>query len=291
MDTMNWEDTYVTDVQSFLGWVKQTRTVEVNENENSCFSLEEDFVYYRGQSCLCWDLKPSILREEQPLSPLHDEHFLMNEASRKLWNETSNLNNYLEKMIFFQHYGLPTRLLDVTFNPLIALFMACDGEKEQEKDGVVYCGYSHEQQNTKIADFTAKYIFEHRLQYHDVAFGKLAEKEKFNIEDFTEPLFILPPISNPRLETQNGGFIMSPLFEKVVDDKTALKNLKGLEKSNFFDKRRAIVSSDVKKDLLHELSSLGVDLGTIYKGIEYRLKAILANETWSINRSQRIETM
>ena len=66
--------------------------------------------------------------------------------------------------IFFQHYGLSTRLLDVTFNPLVALYMACCEEDKQSCDGVVYCGHDTERQNTKIAELTAKYVFENELQ-------------------------------------------------------------------------------------------------------------------------------
>ena len=37
-----------------------------------------------------------------------------------------------------QHYGCPTRLLDITANPLVALYFACDGEQAAHQDGVVY---------------------------------------------------------------------------------------------------------------------------------------------------------
>jgi hypothetical protein len=48
------------------------------------------------------------------------------------------LERYTETEIYFmaQHYGLPTRLLDWSTNPLAALFFACNGEPEQ--DGFVY---------------------------------------------------------------------------------------------------------------------------------------------------------
>jgi len=48
------------------------------------------------------------------------------------------LNRESQVEIYFaaQHFGMPTRLLDWSTNPLVGLFFACDGQPE--KDGVVY---------------------------------------------------------------------------------------------------------------------------------------------------------
>ncbi len=277
---MEYKDTTIKSVLDYLSWINETNTDEVPSDEGDTITFEDDQKYYRGQSCICWDLKPSVLRGEVYL----DENALLKKASLRLWNEISSLHSCLEKMIFFQHYGLSTRLLDVTFNPLVALYMACCDESKYTCNGVVYFGKKNESQNTRIADLTAKYVFEHLLQRYDLDFHDFIDKEGVKVEDFTNPIFILPPINNPRIEAQDGAFVMAPLVEKNKDDKTVLLNRKGLEKTDFFDNRRAVIDKDYKAQIMHELSILGINCGSIYKSIEEKLKAIMIEEKWNINK-------
>ena len=62
--------------------------------------------------------------------------------------EFKDLNSMFDIMTKYQHYGMCTRLLDLTTNPLVALFFACkthgvekydteDGEVEKEPYGVI----------------------------------------------------------------------------------------------------------------------------------------------------------
>lgn len=101
---MEYNDTNIQNVSDFLLWVKETSKTEVMSDEGKPLEFENDYGYYRGQSCACWELKPSVLREP----PFLDENSLLKKATLRLWNEISSLNTYMEKMIFFQHYGLST---------------------------------------------------------------------------------------------------------------------------------------------------------------------------------------
>lgn len=273
---MKYKETIINNVAEYLLWVNKSNMTEVIGNGGQTICFENNDIYYRGQSCASWELIPSAFRE-----PLLDEHSLLSKASLKLWNEVSPLKSYLEKMLFFQHYGLCTRLLDVTFNPLVALYMACCDENQKTCDGVVFCGYGLERRDNKIAELTAKYVFENELQQMIVGFHHFTKQHNVNIDSFTQPLFILPPINNPRIEAQNGAFVMAPLIDSVIDEETSLLNRKSLDSLEFFDEKIAIIKGENKESVLHELSILGIDSGTIYKGVEEKLKAIMCNEKWN----------
>lgn len=282
---MDCQDTIISNVSDYLLWIKETSVAVVVSNDGIEIPFEMSEIYYRGQSCSDWELRPGVLREP----PYLDENSLLKKATLRLWNETSSLKTYLEKMIFFQHYGLSTRLLDVTFNPLVALYMACCEEDKHSCDGVVYCGYCIERKNPDIAELTAKYVFEYEVQRRIVGFQSFAEKEGVNINCFTQPIFILPPINNPRIEAQNGAFIMAPLISGLIDDSSALQYRKNLGDTDFFDTRRAVIKGSNKENILHELSILGIDSGTIYISIEAKLKAILTEEKIKSNRFNGIQ--
>ena len=50
----------------------------------------------------------------------------------------SECRSALDHLVQMQHYGHPTRLLDVTMNPLVALYFACEETTPDLVDGLVY---------------------------------------------------------------------------------------------------------------------------------------------------------
>ena len=118
MDTQNIKNkeniTYIESVSDFLNDIKGIRN-------KSGYTL-----FYRGHSDKNYELKPSIYR---------NENFIKNED--KIYRETIakvpydfNGKSSIESLALMQHYGVPTRILDLTTNALVALYFACEESKK-----------------------------------------------------------------------------------------------------------------------------------------------------------------
>ncbi|MBO6179861.1 MAG: FRG domain-containing protein [Selenomonadaceae bacterium] len=81
-----------------------------------------DTLFFRGQKTNFWKVQPSIFRDDC----LAVEHELMQQPLIHVPNEFSKDMELFEVMAKYQHYGMCTRLLDLTTNPLVALYFACN---------------------------------------------------------------------------------------------------------------------------------------------------------------------
>ena len=91
--------------------------------------------FYRGHADKDWKLIPSILRT---LNGPRVEHLLFRDMVAHEPQSFSECRSALDHLVQMQHYGLPTRLLDVTMNPLVALYFACEEATPHPADGAVY---------------------------------------------------------------------------------------------------------------------------------------------------------
>lgn len=77
---------------------------------------------YRGMTDYSWELIPSIARGMQGTDSLENQ--MVSEMITLRPEEFNTLSNF-DLLAKLQHFGIPTRLLDFSSNPLVALFFAC----------------------------------------------------------------------------------------------------------------------------------------------------------------------
>lgn len=106
-------------------------------------------VFFRGHSDEAYLLVPSLLRNGSNAKSkqgransevVKNEHIAFRSIVAKQSSEFFQCNSAIEYLVKMQHYRLKTRLLDITFNALIALYFACvnsDGKATDKKGEVI----------------------------------------------------------------------------------------------------------------------------------------------------------
>lgn len=96
--------------------------------------------FFRGHSDARYELTPSLLCkwENGDWEFLPSEDRLCKELLIAHHDEFQGDQYSFDRLVRMQHYGLPTRLLDISGNPLVALFFACSCRPAQlDTDGEV----------------------------------------------------------------------------------------------------------------------------------------------------------
>lgn len=131
---MKIENIYITSVAQYI---EEVNKIGINE-----YGVKRSNLFFRGEANKNWQLRASLLRGNKRDSKLLDsnvyvqmEYDLIAKAQKCYPEIFKTCKDSIDRIVEMQHYGLPTRLLDVTENPLVALYFAC--EIEPKKDGKV----------------------------------------------------------------------------------------------------------------------------------------------------------
>lgn len=244
-------------------------------------------VFYRGHSNRTkYRLEPSIFRKDK------EGNYIYRDEEDKLYKEllVSNSIDFqgdictFDRLVRMQHYSLPTRLLDITSNPLIALYFACKSNPEQDGEVIVFSmtrdqiKYFDSDTTSCISNLTRlpKQSKDHlNVRDQDVKkFNELApvkqllhfikeEKPFFEprlkLEDLSSIICVKGKHTNSRIAFQSGAFLLFGHDATLAENGTLEIGIKRIAVTN-------------KETILQNLDQLNINESTVFPYIENSAK-------------------
>ena len=255
-------------------------------------------LFYRGHSSIDYKTIPSLYREVPYMSNhrfVEKESVLFRQAVLECSSDFPTSMTTFDMLVKMQHYDLPTRLLDLTKNSLIALYFAARSNIGK-KDGEVLI-YKIPKKEICYFNGDKVCILSNIAKQKDDTFqipDKLCETDEeikiFNRTDEIECLLhdirnemthfypiirkrdmqsvicVLPRKNSPRIIAQDGAFFLYGIKGKKTE--CAI---------NKYVPSRIIIKAEKKQQILNELKRISIDDAHIYQTLENRLSQIKNN--------------
>lgn len=259
-------------------------------------------VFYRGQAS-DWELKSKLQREKEEeekktKQEVNVSDFFLENAT---WNKEYSV---FENIAHMQHYGKPTRFLDFTTSIDVALYFACESQKQE--DGVIYC-CSYQGRNCafydvelmmeiaqlkepiKVHEFVKLFLSKYPhvrdlLGYSGNGDSYLREKLGLRILSWADHGFMIVPTDeeaeklkkwNPRMYSQKGVFFVQGNKIQGNDTRPMTRNISQVVISNELSDmpttittsrhiNKIIIPYQDKEELLGVLDSKGVNKKSLH---------------------------
>jgi hypothetical protein len=240
---------------------------------NSLNELPNNYIY-RGHSDKSWQLQSTlerVLGSKFANDSERYENYALNSFKSKfhLYDKSNERpETKLEWLSIMQHYGVPTRMLDFTTSPYVALHFALENaSKDADKFFAIYAINYREIQEMSLA-----YIKERNktiaIEYNDLFYKQdklfgIIDKQSYEI------LWVVDPkISNLRLDRQSGCFLITGCKKLTIENLLSgnvynnMNNLKFIIPGNFWD------------NIYTLLERMNINSKTIYGDLEGLSKSI-----------------
>ncbi|MEL6675251.1 MAG: FRG domain-containing protein [Bacteroidota bacterium] len=212
---------------------------------------------YRGLENKDYDLSTSLNR----LGESHlERHLLRN------FQKYSQLDDFKGASIWnwlalAQHHGLPTRLLDWTYSPYVALHFATSDFTQFDKDGCIWAvnyvdsiSYLPDQLKKIIAE-EGSHIFTANML--DRATKSIRTLQGFKRDDFA--IFLEPPSIDQRIVNQYALFSMMSNPDRLLNDWIEGKRIKSF---------KILIPAELKWEIRDKLDQSNINERVLFPGLD-----------------------
>ncbi|MDF2537714.1 MAG: hypothetical protein K0S76_735 [Herbinix sp.] len=260
----------VSDFQDYIGIIDSIKEVY-------SMSLDGRDMIYRGMCSKHFKLIPSIYRNsfdkdlKIECNTYNDEveilYCFIKEASNLI--DRLNREDYISWMEYAQHFGAPTRLLDFTMNPLVALYFACISDMKNDGSVSVIINNNY----NDFCNFNSKYLLENPNVNvkQDIINGALKKSKNY----FEYPYNYIPYYFDKRMAAQSSCFMLwgsiHCSFEEMIKEENRLilyekPNQEENKRQRFLGK--IIIPSYLKREFIRKLDLFGINEKTLFPGLD-----------------------
>lgn len=226
--------------------------------EKSCVN---NFLLFRGQGDN-YPLLPSIARNRNDGNNLIFKENTIIDSMQRLKPEIFKKEySAVNTLALLQHYGIPTRLLDVTENALVALYFACEDENTK-RDGVVYIFKDNEfsLEDSCIVERLAQSYKIKEGNRNIISFLERNSRETESLKKLcSDYIIVRSSVRSQRQYNQSGCFILFP--NKILENNNFALQIDEIPGKIY---GKIVVDKNSKKDMLQTLRLLGITKGFIY---------------------------
>lgn len=222
---------------------------EISEFESE---ILDEQIYYRGQkngTKAGWTLLPTFYREKNKFKDVpfytdkKEEINTIYKFIEKNFDYFKNIefDDLISIINILQHYGFPTRVLDVTQNPLVALYFALENvEVNDGNEPVIYLVYAKKS--------NASYLINSELEDF---YNSDEQNGKKRLDSM---ILVNGCVLSERIRNQKGDFILYYSEDDINENKN-------------FTIKEIPISPDSIENLKRELKLIGISKSTIYPAL------------------------